>query len=134
MVINPSLAPPTGPVAPGAASAAPTPPYNEFWESPEQPREVQRQLLGYLEGKTPAEMRRLGAVILRRIREQEVTFNILGSPEGSNRPWQLGPLPLVIAPEQFAELSRGLAQRALLLNAVIADALSWAVSPPTSVA
>jgi len=121
MVIHSSLAPPTGPVAPDTAGTVPAPPYNEFWESPEQPREVQRQLLSYLEGKTPAEMRRLGALILRRIREQEVTFNILGSPEGSNRPWQLGPLPLVIAPEQFAELSRGLAQRAVLLNAVIAD-------------
>ncbi|HEY6724983.1 MAG TPA: circularly permuted type 2 ATP-grasp protein [Polyangiaceae bacterium] len=122
VVINPSLAPPTGPAASGGANPAPVQPYDEFWKSHEQPRDEQRQLLGYLEGKTPAEMRRLGALILRRIREQEVTFNILGSPEGSNRPWQLGPLPLVLSPEHFADLSRGLAQRAVLLNAVIADA------------
>jgi uncharacterized circularly permuted ATP-grasp superfamily protein len=96
--------------------------YDEFWESPERPRPVQRQLLSYLESKTPAEIRRLGGLILRRIREQEVTFNILGSPEGSNRPWQLSPVPLLLDPEEFSELSLGLAQRARLLNAVISDA------------
>jgi uncharacterized circularly permuted ATP-grasp superfamily protein/uncharacterized alpha-E superfamily protein len=97
-------------------------PYDEFWEAAETPRPLQRQLLSYLEAKTPAEMRQLGALILRRIREQEVTFNILGSPQGSNRPWQLGPLPLLLEPADFAELSRGLAQRARLLNAIVKDA------------
>lgn len=123
MVIDSSIGPPPSvPIAPESASVPLTPAYNEFWASEEQPRAEQRLLLSYLEGKTPAEMRRLGGLILRRIREQEVTFNILGSPEGSNRPWQLSPLPLVLPHDQFAELSRGLDQRARLLNQVIADA------------
>ena len=123
MVTDSSIGPTsTAKFKPASTEAGHGSPYDEFWEAPERPRPVQRQLLSYLESKTPAEIRRLGSLILRRIREQEVTFNILGSPEGSNRPWQLSPVPLVLDPDEFSELSRGLAQRARLLNAVINDA------------
>jgi uncharacterized circularly permuted ATP-grasp superfamily protein/uncharacterized alpha-E superfamily protein len=59
--------------------------------------------------------------VRRRITEQEVTFNILGVPEGTNRPWQLDAIPLVVARAEWEDLCVGLCQRARLLNAVIAD-------------
>ena len=37
------------------------------------------------------------------------------------RPWQLDPVPFVIAPEEWRKLEAGLIQRARLLNKILAD-------------
>jgi uncharacterized circularly permuted ATP-grasp superfamily protein/uncharacterized alpha-E superfamily protein len=55
------------------------------------------------------------------IRENGVTYNVYGDPRGMDRPWQLDPIPLVIAPEESKRLEIGLVQRARLLEAVLAD-------------
>src|SRR5699024_1548498 len=36
-------------------------------------------------------------------------------------PWQLDPLPMVVDPAEWAELEAGLAQRAQVLDAILAD-------------
>jgi uncharacterized circularly permuted ATP-grasp superfamily protein/uncharacterized alpha-E superfamily protein len=69
----------------------------------------------------PADLEQLRQAVRRRITEQEVTFNILGVPEGTNRPWQLDAIPLVLARPEWEALCVGLRQRARLLNAIIAD-------------
>src|SRR5574343_663998 len=43
------------------------------------------------------------------------------SADGAVRPWALDPLPLIIPPEEWAEISAAVAQRAALLNAMLAD-------------
>jgi uncharacterized circularly permuted ATP-grasp superfamily protein/uncharacterized alpha-E superfamily protein len=55
------------------------------------------------------------------IRENGVTYNVYGDPSGLDRPWQLDPIPLVIAPAESARLRAGLVQRARLLEAILAD-------------
>ncbi len=55
------------------------------------------------------------------IRENGVTYNVYGDPRGMDRPWQLDPIPLVIAPGESDQLQRGLVQRARLLEAILAD-------------
>jgi uncharacterized circularly permuted ATP-grasp superfamily protein len=65
-----------------------------------------------------AEVRRS---VSARVREHEVTFNILGEPDGSARPWELDERPWVFDPHEFDRLSRGLAQRARLLNFLLED-------------
>ena len=57
----------------------------------------------------------------RLIRDNGVTYNVHGDPRGMSRPWELDPLPLLIRGEEWAELERGLIQRAELLNAVLLD-------------
>ncbi|MCF7984284.1 MAG: circularly permuted type 2 ATP-grasp protein [Thiohalocapsa sp.] len=57
----------------------------------------------------------------RLIRDNGVTYNLHGDPRGMSRPWELDPLPLLIRGEEWAELERGLIQRAELLNAVLLD-------------
>jgi uncharacterized circularly permuted ATP-grasp superfamily protein/uncharacterized alpha-E superfamily protein len=59
--------------------------------------------------------------IRERLNEQEVTYNILGAPDGSRRPWQLDVLPWVIDSAEFDRLAAGLAQRARLIDAVLGD-------------
>ena len=55
------------------------------------------------------------------IRENGITYNVYGDPRGLERPWELDPIPLVIAPDDASTLERGLAQRARLLNRLLAD-------------
>jgi uncharacterized circularly permuted ATP-grasp superfamily protein/uncharacterized alpha-E superfamily protein len=57
----------------------------------------------------------------RLIRENGVTYNVYGDPQGMHRPWELDAVPLVIAPEEWEHLAAALAQRVQVLNAVLAD-------------
>ncbi len=57
----------------------------------------------------------------RIIREHGVTYNIYGDPQGMDRPWELDMLPLAIQPAEWHAIEAGLAQRARLLNLVLAD-------------
>ncbi len=57
----------------------------------------------------------------RAIRENGVTYNVYGDPQGTDRPWQLDPLPLVLSASEWASLEGGLTQLARLLDAILAD-------------
>jgi uncharacterized circularly permuted ATP-grasp superfamily protein/uncharacterized alpha-E superfamily protein len=57
----------------------------------------------------------------RSIRENGVTYNIYGDPQGVDRPWELDMLPLLISPAEWARLEMGLIQRTRLLNLILAD-------------
>ncbi len=94
--------------------------YDEYFEAG-QPRAHQRRLHSFLEGASRGEIDRLSLALRQRIATHEVTFNILGAPNGSSRPWQLDPLPLVIARDRWESLARGLRQRAKVLSAMYAD-------------
>ncbi len=84
-------------------------------------RPHQRPLTSFLESKDPRELEELSRVVRQRMTQQEVTFNILGVPEGTNRPWQLDAVPLVLERAEWQVLSVGLRQRARLLDAVLRD-------------
>jgi uncharacterized circularly permuted ATP-grasp superfamily protein/uncharacterized alpha-E superfamily protein len=55
------------------------------------------------------------------IRENGITYNVYGDPRGLERPWELDPIPLVIEPGDASTLEAGLAQRARLLERLLAD-------------
>jgi uncharacterized circularly permuted ATP-grasp superfamily protein/uncharacterized alpha-E superfamily protein len=57
----------------------------------------------------------------RLIRDNGVTYNLHGDPGDMSRPWELDPLPLLLRGDEWAELERGLIQRAELLNAILLD-------------
>ena len=79
------------------------------------------QFLDHLDAVTPEEMRRRLDFSEQRIQENGVTYNVYADPNGADRPWALDPLPLIIPPDEWAELSAAVAQRATLLNAILAD-------------
>jgi uncharacterized circularly permuted ATP-grasp superfamily protein/uncharacterized alpha-E superfamily protein len=60
----------------------------------------------------------------RMIRENGVTFNVYDDEKGSSHPWMLDPVPLMIDPAEWEELSAGLIQRVQVLNQVVADLYS----------
>jgi uncharacterized circularly permuted ATP-grasp superfamily protein/uncharacterized alpha-E superfamily protein len=55
------------------------------------------------------------------IRQNGVTYNVYGDPRGLDRPWQLDPVPLLVAQEEWSGLEEGLAQRARLLDLILGD-------------
>jgi uncharacterized circularly permuted ATP-grasp superfamily protein/uncharacterized alpha-E superfamily protein len=84
----------------------------------------------------PGEMWRRWEQARQLIRQHGVTFNVYGDARGLERPWPLDPVPVLLAPEEFARLATGLAQRATLLDRLLADLygprrlLSEGVLPP----
>ena len=57
----------------------------------------------------------------QHIRDEGITYTIYADPQGRDRPWLLDELPLVMPGEEWQTLSYGLAQRARLLNLILAD-------------
>ncbi|MFD2234731.1 circularly permuted type 2 ATP-grasp protein [Phaeospirillum tilakii] len=55
------------------------------------------------------------------LRDNGVTYNIHGDRAGLDRPWQLDPLPVILPAAEWADLSAAIAQRAGLLDSVLAD-------------
>ena len=70
---------------------------------------------------TPDAVRRSLELTRRLIVENGVTYNVYADPQGADRPWALDPLPFVIPAAEWRTIEAGVAQRARLLNALLAD-------------
>jgi uncharacterized circularly permuted ATP-grasp superfamily protein/uncharacterized alpha-E superfamily protein len=57
----------------------------------------------------------------RMIVENGITYNVYADRQGRDRPWILDPLPYLISPQEWQGIEAGVAQRARLLNSVLAD-------------
>src|SRR5579863_5713838 len=57
----------------------------------------------------------------RMIVENGITYNVYADRQGRDRPWILDPLPYLISAQEWQSIESGIAQRARLLNAVLAD-------------
>ena len=74
-----------------------------------------------LAGMTAEQMQQRADSVAQQIDENGVTYNVYADPNGSNRPWRLGPLPNLVPAEDWQVLADGIAQRASLLNSMLAD-------------
>jgi uncharacterized circularly permuted ATP-grasp superfamily protein/uncharacterized alpha-E superfamily protein len=57
----------------------------------------------------------------RHLRDSGVFYRVYEDSAGAERPWPLSHVPLIIAPEEWQQLSAGLIQRVQLLEALLAD-------------
>ncbi len=57
----------------------------------------------------------------RLIRENGITHNVYGDPNGRDRPWSLDLIPLILSAAEWKEVAEGLVQRARLLDILLAD-------------
>ncbi|MFL6551180.1 MAG: circularly permuted type 2 ATP-grasp protein, partial [Povalibacter sp.] len=65
---------------------------------------------------------RRGVELARRlIVENGVTYNVYADPQGRDRPWQLDVLPLILPTNEWQVIAAGVAQRARLLDGLLAD-------------
>ena len=80
-----------------------------------------RVFLQRLGAMTPAQRERAWQEAHQLIHDNGVSYNVYGDPRGLERPWSLEPLPVLLAPGEWAPLAAAVAQRARLLNRVLAD-------------
>ncbi|MFI8224264.1 circularly permuted type 2 ATP-grasp protein [Pseudomonas sp. NPDC085632] len=95
--------------------------YHELLDGSGAVRPHWQRLFDQLQRSTPAQLVQRQALLARQIQENGVTYNVYADPKGADRPWELDLLPHVIAADEWQQLSAGIAQRARLLNAVLAD-------------
>jgi uncharacterized circularly permuted ATP-grasp superfamily protein/uncharacterized alpha-E superfamily protein len=105
----------------GRAYAPPPGGADELLGPDGRPRPHWRPFLDSLAGLGPEEFFRRWAEARDVIRANGVTYNVYGDPQGHHRPWQLDPLPVLVAPEAAAATDAGLRQRARLLERLLAD-------------
>ena len=104
-----------------AGYSAPDESYDETFAAGGEPRPHWQKVVQTLEDMGPRELAHCWQQARRMIHENGVTYNVYGDARGMERPWELDPLPWVIGPAEWACLEAALAQRARLLNAVLAD-------------
>jgi uncharacterized circularly permuted ATP-grasp superfamily protein/uncharacterized alpha-E superfamily protein len=95
--------------------------FDELLADNGEPRSHYAKLVVALEEFSAADLQRCSDTCNRLIHEQGITYNVYGDPRGMERPWQIDPIPLVIAPDEWCALETGLIQRATLLNKILAD-------------
>jgi uncharacterized circularly permuted ATP-grasp superfamily protein/uncharacterized alpha-E superfamily protein len=55
------------------------------------------------------------------LHENGVSYNVYGDPQGTERPWSLSPLPLLLPQRDWTVVEEGISQRARLLDALLRD-------------
>jgi uncharacterized circularly permuted ATP-grasp superfamily protein/uncharacterized alpha-E superfamily protein len=95
--------------------------YDEMLDSQGQVRLHWFALMQEMEKLGSAEMELRRKEALKLLHENGVTYNVYGESGGSNRPWQLDPVPVMISGQEWSDIEAGLLQRAELLNMILAD-------------
>src|SRR3954469_3270202 len=79
------------------------------------------QFIGGINRTGPVGLVQRAEQVKRLLRESGVTYNVVGAPQGPDRPWELDQFPLLFDQASWQSLASSLAQRATLLNLVVAD-------------
>lgn len=83
-------------------------------------REPWRRFFGLLGEDGVAGLEQAATSVVQQIRGNDITYNVYAD-KGEPRPWALDLLPFLIDEDEWAVIERGVAQRAKLLNAIVAD-------------
>ena len=95
--------------------------YDEMLQADGRLRPHWRTLIDQLENLSPEMLRRRASEVRDAIASDGVTYNVYADPKGANRPWELDLLPHIVAADEWQFLAKAVAQRARLMNAVLAD-------------
>jgi uncharacterized circularly permuted ATP-grasp superfamily protein/uncharacterized alpha-E superfamily protein len=95
--------------------------FDEMYQGPSTPRPHWRPLIESLQRLGRHELQSRWENGRRIIREHGVSYNTYGSPDGTDRPWGLDLVPLLVTGEEWARIEAGLIQRLRLLNLILAD-------------
>lgn len=95
--------------------------YDEMLAADAQVRPHWASFFAHVDGATPEQMRHRLDFVSRTIQENGVTYNVYADPQGTDRPWELDPLPLILPAAEWQGVADAVAQRASVLNAVLGD-------------
>lgn len=81
-----------------------------------------KMILESAEDIDPDELESKQAELTWYLEDNGVTYNLYNTPEGTaNRPWSLDPIPFVLPSSEWQSVTKGLNQRAKVLNALLRD-------------
>jgi uncharacterized circularly permuted ATP-grasp superfamily protein/uncharacterized alpha-E superfamily protein len=80
-----------------------------------------RSFVSHMDDLGPEELPRRWEQARRLIRENGITHNVYGDPDGLDRPWNLDTVPLLIPETDWQQVSGALQQRATLLDRLLVD-------------
>jgi uncharacterized circularly permuted ATP-grasp superfamily protein/uncharacterized alpha-E superfamily protein len=95
--------------------------YDELLEPSGAPRPAWQKIIAMLHAMGEPEVRRNWDHARALLHEHGVSYDMYGDPQGVRRPWSLSPIPVVIDAAGWAKVSLGIAQRARLLDRLLAD-------------
>lgn len=95
--------------------------FDELFAAPGEPRPRWSKLYAAIRSASGGTIGEMRAAAERQIRDSGVTYNVYADPKGHDRPWELDVLPLIIDTQEWAQIEAGIAQRAKVLNAILAD-------------
>lgn len=95
--------------------------YDELLEAKGKPREHWQAFANRLERLPIEELEQRAGFVRNAIEADGITYNVYADPKGAKRPWGLDLLPRLEDSEEWNTLSHAVAQRATLLNAILAD-------------
>src|SRR5262245_25515738 len=95
--------------------------YDEMLAAPGTLRPHWQRFIQALDAMPGEDLARRWEHARRTIRENGVTYNVYGDPRGTNRPWELDTIPLLMPEQEWRGLEDGLIQRARLLNLIVSD-------------
>jgi uncharacterized circularly permuted ATP-grasp superfamily protein/uncharacterized alpha-E superfamily protein len=95
--------------------------YDEVSADGVHPRPHWRGLIDSLHSLGDKEFSNRWQSAQQRIRENGVTYNIYGDPQGASRPWAIDLIPFVISGAEWASIEAGIIQRAQLLELILSD-------------
>lgn len=94
--------------------------YDEVWDG-EDLRPHWRTFLSRVDSLSEEALRERERFVQKAIASDGVTYNIYADARGSSRPWELDLLPFILPEGEWRTIAAGVAQRARLLDAVLAD-------------
>ena len=95
--------------------------YDEMFDANGATRAQWTELAELIASESRGTAARRADQVRRLSAESGVNYNVHADPSGDDRPWQLDPLPLLIDAADWQQIKTGVAQRARLLNTVLAD-------------
>jgi len=104
-----------------AAYAPPLDAYDELKARDGSVRPHWQKFFEQMDALGPEELIRRWEKAKHQLHENGVSYNVYGDPHGVERPWNLSPIPVLLAAHEWEDIEAGLAQRARLLDALLHD-------------
>jgi len=95
--------------------------YDELFDAEGQVRPVWRPFLQALSKIRREDFAQRWEQARDLIHDNGVTYQVYGDDNGSERPWNLDPIPMLLPQDEWEEIERALIQRARLFDRILAD-------------
>ncbi|MCK6393218.1 circularly permuted type 2 ATP-grasp protein [Zoogloea sp.] len=80
-----------------------------------------QEFLDHIDEVSADTLKARSAQLSRGIQQNGVTYNVYADPRGTDRPWSLDLLPLILPADEWRGISEAISQRVRLLNALLGD-------------